>query len=74
MIGTLGFYEQITSQLLPPACRFVTTYSQYGVQAIEQLGPVNGGYDPPVYVAHTEGLCTCGRTEGGSTCCAGKVG
>ena len=55
MIGTLGFYEQIISPLLPPVCRFVTTYSQYGVQAIEQLGPVKGGYDPPRYVAHPEG-------------------
>ena len=42
MIGTLGFYKQIISPLLPPACRFVPTCSQYGVQAIEQLGPVKG--------------------------------
>lgn len=39
MISTLGFYKTIISPLLPPACRFVPTCSQYGVQAIEKFGP-----------------------------------
>ena len=42
MIGTMGFYKQIISSLLPPACRFVPNCSQCGVQAVEQLGPVKG--------------------------------
>ena len=42
MIGTIGFYKRIISPLLPPACRFVPTCSQYGVQAIEKYGPPKG--------------------------------
>jgi uncharacterized protein len=43
MIGSIRFYKSFISPLLPPACRFVPTCSQYGVQAIEQFGPVQGG-------------------------------
>ena len=42
MIVTIGFYKKVISPLLPPACRFVPTCSQYGVQAIEQYGPTKG--------------------------------
>jgi len=42
MIGTIGVYKNVISPLLPPACRFVPTCSQYGVQAIEQFGPCKG--------------------------------
>lgn len=42
MIGTIGFYKKVISPLLPPACRFVPTCSQYGVQAIEKFGPTKG--------------------------------
>lgn len=42
MIGTIGIYKNWISPLLPPACRFVPTCSQYGVQAIEQYGPSKG--------------------------------
>jgi uncharacterized protein len=42
MIGTIGVYKNFISPLLPPACRFVPTCSQYGVQAIEQFGPCRG--------------------------------
>jgi uncharacterized protein len=42
MIAAIGFYKQIISPLLPPACRFVPTCSQYGVQAIEEFGPTIG--------------------------------
>jgi uncharacterized protein len=42
MVATIGIYKNFISPLLPPACRFVPTCSQYGVQAIEQLGPVKG--------------------------------
>jgi uncharacterized protein len=43
MIGSIRFYKTFISPLLPPACRFVPTCSQYGVQAIQQFGPVQGG-------------------------------
>lgn len=42
MIASIGFYKNFISPLLPPACRFLPTCSQYGVQAIEQFGPTKG--------------------------------
>ena len=42
MIASIGFYKRFISPLLPPACRFLPTCSQYGVQAIEQFGPTKG--------------------------------
>lgn len=42
MVATIGIYKNYISPLLPPACRFVPTCSQYGVQAIEEFGPSKG--------------------------------
>lgn len=42
MVGAIGFYKNFISPLLPPACRFLPTCSQYGVQAIEEFGPEKG--------------------------------
>ena len=42
MVGAIGFYKGWISPLLPPACRFVPTCSQYGVQAIQEFGPTKG--------------------------------
>ena len=42
MIMAIGFYKQWISPLLPPACRFLPTCSQYGVQAIKEFGPTKG--------------------------------
>jgi len=42
MILALKFYKGWISPLLPPACRFLPTCSQYGVQAIEEFGPSKG--------------------------------
>jgi len=42
MIMAIGFYKKFISPLLPPACRFLPTCSQYGVQAIELFGPQKG--------------------------------
>jgi uncharacterized protein len=41
-IGTLRFYKSFISPLLPPACRFFPTCSQYGVQAIQEFGTTKG--------------------------------
>ena len=43
MVSAIGFYKQFISPLLPPACRFLPTCSQYGVQAIKEFGPAKGG-------------------------------
>jgi putative membrane protein insertion efficiency factor len=42
MIMAIGFYKKWISPLLPPACRFLPTCSQYGVQAIKEFGPQKG--------------------------------
>ncbi|KAL7508943.1 hypothetical protein ACHAWX_000740 [Stephanocyclus meneghinianus] len=42
MIIAIGFYKKWISPLLPPACRFLPTCSQYGVQAIQEFGPTKG--------------------------------
>ena len=42
MVNTIGFYKSYISPLLPPACRFTPTCSQYGIQAIEEYGPQKG--------------------------------
>ena len=42
MVASIGFYKRFISPLLPPACRFLPTCSQYGVQAIEEFGPSKG--------------------------------
>jgi uncharacterized protein len=42
MISSIGFYKNFLSPILPPACRFLPTCSQYGVQAIERFGPSKG--------------------------------
>lgn len=36
-------YQRAISPLLPPACRFVPTCSDYGYQAIEKYGIMRGG-------------------------------
>jgi putative membrane protein insertion efficiency factor len=43
MIASIGVYKNFISPLLPPACRFLPTCSQYGVQAITKFGPCKGG-------------------------------
>ena len=42
MVASIGVYKRFISPLLPPACRFLPTCSQYGVQAIEEFGPTKG--------------------------------
>jgi putative membrane protein insertion efficiency factor len=44
MTGAIGFYKGWISPILPPACRFVPTCSQYGVQAIQEFGPARGAF------------------------------
>ena len=44
MLSSLRFYKRNVSPLLPPACRYVPTCSEYAAQAVERFGPVYGGY------------------------------
>ena len=43
-IALLRFYKLSVSPLLPPACRFVPTCSEYALEAIERYGALKGGW------------------------------
>lgn len=44
LIGVIRFYQRWMSPLLPPACRFTPTCSEYALQAIRDQGVRTGGY------------------------------
>jgi putative membrane protein insertion efficiency factor len=41
-VAVLHGYKRLISPVLPPACRFVPTCSEYAVEAIEKHGLFNG--------------------------------
>jgi len=44
MLKSLRFYKRNISPLLPPACKYIPTCSEYAMEAVERFGPVKGGY------------------------------
>jgi putative membrane protein insertion efficiency factor len=44
LILLIKFYKVAISPILPAACRYVPTCSQYGIDAISKYGPFKGGY------------------------------
>jgi putative membrane protein insertion efficiency factor len=42
LVGLIRGYKRLVSPLLPPACRFVPTCSEYAAEAIEKHGPLRG--------------------------------
>ena len=44
MLASLRFYKRRISPLLPPACKYTPTWSEYAMQAVERYGAVYGGY------------------------------
>jgi len=40
----LRAYKWAVSPLLPPACRFVPTCSEYAMEAVERYGALRGGW------------------------------
>ncbi|MDP9018815.1 MAG: membrane protein insertion efficiency factor YidD [Candidatus Eremiobacteraeota bacterium] len=42
LVGGLRLYKVVVSPLLPPACRFYPTCSQYAAEAIAKHGAVRG--------------------------------
>lgn len=44
LIAPIRFYRYFVSPLLPPACRFQPTCSQYAIEAIETHGPLKGAW------------------------------
>lgn len=44
IIGLIKFYKYSISPLLPNACRYNPTCSEYGIQAINKYGAIKGTY------------------------------
>ena len=44
MLASLRFYKRRISPLLPPACKYTPTCSEYAMQAVERYGAVYGRY------------------------------
>jgi len=44
LIGLIKLYQGAISPLLPGACRYSPTCSQYGVDALKRFGPLKGGW------------------------------
>lgn len=44
MLASLRFYKRRISPLLPPACKYTPTCSEYAMQAVERYGAIYGGY------------------------------
>ena len=42
LVGLIAGYKRLLSPVLPPACRFVPTCSEYAAAAIEKHGPLRG--------------------------------
>ena len=42
-IGLIKLYQGVISPILPPACRYTPTCSQYGIEAITKHGAFKGG-------------------------------
>ena len=43
LTGLLRGYKRLISPLLPPACRYVPTCSEYALEAVERHGVLGGG-------------------------------
>jgi uncharacterized protein len=43
-IGIIRIYQKIISPVLPNACRYTPTCSEYGIQALKKYGPFKGLY------------------------------
>ena len=42
LLSALRFYKVQVSPVLPPACRYTPTCSEYAIEAVERYGPWRG--------------------------------
>ena len=42
LLSVLRFYKAQVSPVLPPACRYTPTCSEYAIEAVERYGPGRG--------------------------------
>jgi putative membrane protein insertion efficiency factor len=43
LVAAIRLYQRSLSKMLPPACRFTPSCSEYAAQAIERYGTARGG-------------------------------
>lgn len=43
-LGAIRLYQKTLSRVLPPACRFYPSCSQYAYEAIARYGVIRGGW------------------------------
>jgi putative membrane protein insertion efficiency factor len=44
LVAVLRFYKRFISPMLPPACRFQPTCSEYAMEAVEHYGILKGSW------------------------------
>ncbi len=44
VLAALRFYKAAVSPMLPPACRYTPTCSEYAMEAVERYGVIRGGW------------------------------
>jgi len=44
LVAVLRFYKRFISPMLPPACRFQPTCSEYAMEAVEHYGVLKGSW------------------------------
>jgi putative membrane protein insertion efficiency factor len=44
VLAALRVYKWAVSPLLPPACRYVPTCSEYAMEAVDRYGALRGGW------------------------------
>ncbi|PYT09317.1 MAG: membrane protein insertion efficiency factor YidD [Acidobacteria bacterium] len=60
LVALLKGYKRFVSPLLPPACRFFPTCSEYAVEALERYGLMRGGLLSLGRVCRCHPLCRGG--------------
>ena len=44
LLALVRFYRRAISPYRPPCCRYIPTWSQYALEAIEKYGALKGGW------------------------------
>lgn len=57
----IKLYKVVISPLLPPACRFLPTCSEYALEAIEKYGALKGSYLAARRILRCHPLCEGGH-------------
>ena len=44
LLALIRFYRRQISPATPPSCRFISTCSEYALEAVQKYGALKGGY------------------------------